>query len=300
MDCRTAQDILEIVGPQGETGGDASTASAARHLQTCPQCLSEFRRRRKWDAAIARQMQAVSIPEGLKDRLRDVLAAEMRPASAPVQATPDAAGPAHRGPADRLIAGQEQSTPAALPPQRQAVSRRQWLWFAVSTAASLLAAVGVWRLVVPGTEPRLTWDELSTSGPLLSALAAPETLSEFSGGFEAAVPADWKSGERSLGPVKGVRLSADAQRMAAVFEFSFPMRRRGPVQGLLLALPADWLRVAPEATSFAAAVQQPPVYVGGFPAIAWQESGLAYLCVVKGDHNALKALQDVLSRRSIG
>ncbi len=78
MDCKTARLFLDYVRPRpAELPGDDAKALEG-HLAACPECGAAARAERDADARLARAVQAVTVPEGLRDRLLGRLAAERR------------------------------------------------------------------------------------------------------------------------------------------------------------------------------------------------------------------------------
>jgi hypothetical protein len=78
MDCKTARLFLDYARPRpAELPGD-DAAALERHLAACPECEGVARAERDADARLARAVQAVPAPEGLRARLLGRLAAERR------------------------------------------------------------------------------------------------------------------------------------------------------------------------------------------------------------------------------
>lgn len=76
MDCRTAQILIELVRPAEV---DASEGAALEsHLAGCPLCAERARTVYGVDALLGVAMRDVPIPEGLRNRLLDGLALDMR------------------------------------------------------------------------------------------------------------------------------------------------------------------------------------------------------------------------------
>lgn len=78
MDCKTARLLLLFARPR-PTELEASEADALRHhLADCPDCSPLARAERQADERLAQAVQAVPVPEGLRDRLVTRLQAERR------------------------------------------------------------------------------------------------------------------------------------------------------------------------------------------------------------------------------
>jgi hypothetical protein len=69
MDCKTALRILEVCRPSDDDLADSTLAGATAHLETCPECLSQFRGRQAFDERVAAAVQTEPVPAGLRDRI---------------------------------------------------------------------------------------------------------------------------------------------------------------------------------------------------------------------------------------
>lgn len=76
MDCNTARLLAEFIRPTSSELEPEQRALVEAHLRTCPYCQPIVSAQCAFDAQIGRAMRAVPIPEGLKTRLRDRLAAQ--------------------------------------------------------------------------------------------------------------------------------------------------------------------------------------------------------------------------------
>jgi hypothetical protein len=78
MDCKTARLLLDFARPKPAelAGGDA--ADLEGHLGACPECDAVGRGQRQLDDHIGRAVRDVPLPDGLRDRLLERLAAERR------------------------------------------------------------------------------------------------------------------------------------------------------------------------------------------------------------------------------
>ena len=75
MDCKTAANLIELCVPAEEAGGPPERADIAEHLEECPTCLERFRACQAAEPRIARSMQSVPVPAGLRERILTHLAA---------------------------------------------------------------------------------------------------------------------------------------------------------------------------------------------------------------------------------
>ena len=69
MDCRSAIELLEVARPDSEDLDDRELASAAAHLEECPQCADQFRKSQVFDRKVGQVLRDVTIPPGLKEKL---------------------------------------------------------------------------------------------------------------------------------------------------------------------------------------------------------------------------------------
>jgi predicted anti-sigma-YlaC factor YlaD len=69
MDCKTARLLLEFVRPQAGEMDATELAAFEQHLAGCPECDAVVRGERSLDHAFAKAMQAVEVPNGLRNRL---------------------------------------------------------------------------------------------------------------------------------------------------------------------------------------------------------------------------------------
>jgi Protein of unknown function (DUF3379) len=79
MDCMTARILAELPGNRAPNASELPVEDAAdlgQHLQSCSECRCFIELERKLDAPIARAMQAVPVPPGLKSRILDQLATQ--------------------------------------------------------------------------------------------------------------------------------------------------------------------------------------------------------------------------------
>jgi hypothetical protein len=69
MDCKTARLLFDFVRPGTAEMDAAEVAAFEQHLAACPECDALARAERGVDLAIAKAMQAVEVPAGLRNRL---------------------------------------------------------------------------------------------------------------------------------------------------------------------------------------------------------------------------------------
>jgi hypothetical protein len=69
MDCKTALRLLEVCRPTDDDLADPGLATATAHLESCPDCLQQFRARQAFDERVATAVRAEPVPAGLRDRI---------------------------------------------------------------------------------------------------------------------------------------------------------------------------------------------------------------------------------------
>jgi hypothetical protein len=78
MDCRTARLLLDFARPRPAELPADEAAALEGHLTGCPECEAAARAERQLDDHLGRAVRAVHVPEGLRGRLLDRLAADRR------------------------------------------------------------------------------------------------------------------------------------------------------------------------------------------------------------------------------
>jgi len=76
MDCRTARLLLDFARPRPAELEPADRADLDGHLADCLDCSAVFRAERRADEAIGRALRDVPVPDGLRGRILDCLAAQ--------------------------------------------------------------------------------------------------------------------------------------------------------------------------------------------------------------------------------
>jgi len=76
MDCMTARILAVLPGNRASELPPEDAADLDLHLQTCSKCRQSIDMERRLDVPIARAMQAVPVPPGLKSRILDQLATQ--------------------------------------------------------------------------------------------------------------------------------------------------------------------------------------------------------------------------------
>ena len=76
MDCKTARLLSDFARPQDL--GRADAAAFEGHIADCPECAAVVGAERRLDQRLGEAMRHVPVPEGLRGRLLDRLAAERR------------------------------------------------------------------------------------------------------------------------------------------------------------------------------------------------------------------------------
>ncbi len=287
MDCRRALEFLEVVRPDSPDGLLPELAAAVAHVDACSHCRSTVADRNLLDRKIARTMQDVPIPAGLKDRL---LAATI-PADA-----------------DDFGASQLEAEEAALEAvaelhdssssKTRGPARRTWLQAALAvTAACLCVGVGLWRFGY--FEPsQVTLEDFRDSATLDLA-----DLPDFEGDFSPERPGfGWRASPHVVveTPAKGLSLDGGTLHQIALFQFRFQVRRR-TVRGALMTVPLSRVADPPPAKSFIPGnVHYVATGQGEFTTVAWTERDLVYVCVVpKSAAGRLDDLQRELRRSGL-
>jgi hypothetical protein len=78
MNCRRAQQLLNLVLPGSQELDPAEAHALQRHLTGCADCRAEQRALQSADAEIGQLMRAVPVPAGLRERLLGRLSVERR------------------------------------------------------------------------------------------------------------------------------------------------------------------------------------------------------------------------------
>ncbi|MCH7987858.1 MAG: hypothetical protein IID46_01770 [Planctomycetes bacterium] len=275
MDCRTALELLEVAGPDSEDRDDREFASAAIHLENCPQCADQFRNLQIFDQKVGQAMRDVTVPPGLKEKLLEKYQAGSRLAEHSARLErPSTHSTGNRSGRTSL----------------RSVSRRKYIRYVVSAVVCLTAGFVAWWVYRP--EPNtLTLEKLCSR--LHSTDYALNSLSEFDGNFEAAVPTDgWRSGGVFFkGSVRGFQRDRAGNHMTALYEFRFGDRGTSPQRGILMVIPLSSVEDPPEASNFrSGSVRYIPV-----PNVAWKNNGLVYICLIPGgDPHSLELLKQAL------
>ena len=76
MDCNTARMLATFFGRQGPELAPEDAAALDTHLASCPKCAAAVRFERAFDDRVAKAMLAVPVPDNLKAKLLDGIAAE--------------------------------------------------------------------------------------------------------------------------------------------------------------------------------------------------------------------------------
>jgi PAS domain-containing protein len=69
MDCKTARLLLDFARPQAGELEAEEAAALESHLDHCPDCHSQARGERQFDASLGRAMRQVELPAGLREQL---------------------------------------------------------------------------------------------------------------------------------------------------------------------------------------------------------------------------------------
>lgn len=258
MDIRAALEKLDVVRPGSPDLDDPDLADAAAALSD-EEVRRHFAQRQAFDRAVTAAMRDVPVPDDLRGRIFDSLAAAQ-----PGTVRPGTVRPARE-------------------PER--ISRRRLLWQAAAGSAAVLAAGGVLWWAVGQDGDQFTLAELQSKAPYESDEIA--ALPKFTGEFRPEWPQGGWLVERRIDfeqPAREFSVhEAGSAGDVAVFEFHFRDPRsphRPPARGVLLVLPAASLADPPTARSYSGGVYNP---VGTRPHVAsraWREDGLVYICLV--------------------
>jgi hypothetical protein len=78
MDCKTARLILDLARPRCAELHPSEAGALEDHLAGCPECDSQARVERQFEDHVGRALRYVPVPDGLRDRLLNRLAARRR------------------------------------------------------------------------------------------------------------------------------------------------------------------------------------------------------------------------------
>ena len=280
VNCDVALERLDAVwiDPLPDEPLDADLSAAWEHVQQCSVCWAKFEQRRECDARLAKVMQAVSIPIGLREQLLARLA-EM-----PAETSENAAVVSLPNNAQDSVEVTPGKAAAARP--MTSIHRRVW---AITTAAALLivAAGGSWMWFAMQSRP-VSVQTLCEVTPLEPAdLPVVKDLKEL-----PALPQSWLR-------MKGLKIVGapcwfqppGSKRVAAWIPFELRLPKSKPIQGVLLATlrdnvldpPAEFL-VKSTLLSYTHRAGK-PLSISG-----WSERGVVYLCFVNDEPAALERL----------
>jgi hypothetical protein len=281
MDSQTAIELLEVARPDSGELEDLEFASAAAHLESCPQCARQFRNLQEFDRNVGRALRDVTVPAGLKEKLLEELQA----------------GSCIAEQSDRLEHPETHSTGnRSGRTSAQSVSRRRHIRYVASAAVCLMAGFVAWWVIRAYEPNTLTLEQFRLS--LDSRNFVLDDLQEFDENFEAEVLTDgWRSGRLSFtGPVRGFQIDGVGKHVMALYEFHFGGRGTSPQREILMVIPLSSVEDPPETTILRSnSVRYLPV-----PNVAWQSNGLVYVCLIpRGDPHSfdllLRALKSEIS-----
>jgi hypothetical protein len=250
---------LELIRTDGSEFQHPDFAEALALVESDEEAREIFARRQRQDREIARAMEAVSVPEGLKDRLNAALANET---------------------VDKSRAAEVSTLPKRF-------SRRWILSACVVMASGLLAAIGVW-FWGERPEPLLNLAELANEAPFEEAEVA--NLSAFQGSFDPVKPGDYWMSDQLFAfssPAKGFTPNREGSDRVAVYEFFFRDPRPqipGTLRGVMLVIPQSEVADKPESQRF---LDGNYVTYQSRPTVAvrsWSEGGFVYVCLVPIEH----------------
>ena len=272
----TLREQLDAVRPDSDDLLDVELQDAALAIEESDEWREVFERQQAFDREVAATMQGVDVPEGLKDRLLESLAAarESDVIELSVEKREDST----------VSAGDHQ--PSTINPQP--LSRRRALR-TLATAAGLLLTATLGWLIWPHGGSQITLAEARHELPTAAdGTIDVRALPAFDEGFAVSLPnSSWLRRTVQVADIKGLDWTGDGRHDAAVYEF-----QAGRVHGYLLILPSSRL-VDPPKISLLSTTD-----VDYQPAMntAWTdaEQGLTYICYVDAGGD-LETLQRLLS-----
>ena len=264
MDCRTALELLEVARPDSEDLDDREFASAAAHLESCPQCARQFRNVQVFDRKVGQVLRDVTVPPGLKEKLLE----ECQAGSCLAEQSDRLERPSTHS------KGNQPSRTSA-----RSVSRRQYIRYVVSAVVCLMAGCAAWWVFRADVPNKLTLKQLRSC--LASRDFVLDDLQEFDGNFDAEVPVGgWQSGGVFFTePTRGFQWDREKKHVIALYEFRFVGRGRSPQRGILMVIPLSSVEDPPKASYFSPsfAIYHP------VPNVAWKSNGLVYVCLIPGE-----------------
>ncbi len=244
MNCHQAQQTLDASRFSQRDWDEPELRDAAQHASGCETCRQILEQREAWDRLIAQQMQSITIPEGLKERLLDELSSSALACNA---------------------------RPAA------EVSRRR-VWSLVSSSVLLLLACFGWWIYSHRMESLTLDDVYSQLHQQLVLTESPvtiERLPRFDQGFDGQVhDLIWK--EALTSEARGLDLDGRTGHDAAVYRFA--LGRRGSVAGWLIVVGKDKLASPPPSS----VPRRGSVRYNPRTHFAWTVGDQVYICIL--DH----------------
>lgn len=283
MNCQTARELLELQPPAERDA--AVDGEAARHLDQCPACRCAVQRQVELDAQIGTVCRDVAIPDGLKERLLELLACRGEQPRAGATDVERVVSPVSAAAVEASSAVCAPQVGVAVRRPLATSKRRHWIGIgAVAALALVLCGIIGWRLW-PRVEPTTLEEvaELITVDSLNPSHL--DEIPKFSNGLVVPTPQTMDTHHLISAPK---RLgTAGVNRDVAVYFFTLPGRRQTVLEGRLAVLPTPFVRTPPGATSFATVA---PGYRGDFCTRSWTEGQFVYVCCLKGSGNDLNRL----------
>ena len=229
MDCQTARQFIDL-SPTGASGWrSAEGAGVQEHLAACPHCQAVADDFGEWDSRLRSVMTAVSVPDGVRER---------------------------------LMAQLSKSAPQSAPPREtgRAAPRKtfRWVMSGLSLSLALLGGLGYW-MNLP-TQLQLT--QISGSSVEILRGRQGSMLPAFDGSFPIEIAdAKWRSVCDS-NPV-GLDLDQRAGHDVAAYRVNIPSLR---FRGWLVMVPLARIAnipgsIVPAATSYSQAAWHDEKYV---------------------------------------
>ncbi len=284
VNCAVALERLDCVwlDPLPDEPLDVDLLVAWEHVRQCSACWATFENRRDRDARLAKVMQAVPIPVGLREQLLACVS-EM-PVDSVAELTSDTA-PDNKQHTEEMPLAKKSDRRVAV---RSARSLRRRVW-AIATAAAMLmlTASSSWLWFAMQGRPASvqTWCETT---PLTSdGLPIVADLSQL-----PPLPQSWLRMKRMKIVGAPCWLQPSGSKAAASWiPFELRLPKSKPIHGVLLTMLRDNVLDPPAELMVQSALLKYTHRAGKPLSIAgWSEQGVVYLCFVNDDPAALERL----------
>lgn len=259
MDKRIREGI-EACRPASDDLQSPELADAARGVQNDPAARLAYERVQKWDAAISKSLEAVSVPPGLSERIVDCLRAAQGE-SAQRDSADLLAGTVAAAAEIRETSGEAQVSPS---PTRHAWSRRHWAGgvSAALVACVVVLAVGYW---------------LRQGSDLAIEILADQWHAELGGNWQlGSAPRDFTVPTAILvSPARWQRIGSFAAVPVVAYELWHPTAGKAMLYVARMTRPG-----------MPAAPPPDPQWTSGGKAVAyWQSDSRLYVVVFENERN---------------